>query len=165
MNSTYTDDLPPLSSSDGKLLKTLIENPMRFSQYPDLPVTVSEYLVRFAYPLLFKYSPYWENICLSALTENPKLIRYIDSPTRKLSLVAVSQDGNLLRYIHDQSEDICLAAVKQDGMALMFVQSKTEKICKTALESNGLAIIAVENKTRDLCTLASRTFPLALKLI
>jgi hypothetical protein len=75
-------------------------------------------------------------MCLAAVTHDPKLLSSVANQTEEICIAAVSQHGLLLKDVKLQTEAICLAAVKQRGSALRYVQAQTKSVCNAAVRQD-----------------------------
>jgi 8-oxo-dGTP pyrophosphatase MutT (NUDIX family) len=90
-------------------------------------------------------------LCLAAVQQEGKLLKFVKEQTHEICLTAVSKDGNALQFVKQQTPEICLAAVKQNGDALHYVNEQTQEICLEAVKQNGTALRFVKNISVKVC--------------
>lgn len=133
-----------------------------------------------------------EQVCIEAVTINPRSIMYVNNLTpdvfkaalerdsfiamkcAKLTMelveIAIDYDGTLIQYIPEKTEDtvvfrtndLCLRAVEQNGLALQYIDDQTLTLCLTAVKQNGLALRYCKYKPNYICQEAVANDGLAL---
>jgi len=64
---------------------------------------------------------------LSAVKNNPELIRYIKKPNQEIQLEAVSQDARLIRFIEKPNREVQIIALKQDPSVIEFIKNPSKE--------------------------------------
>lgn len=135
-----------------------------------------------------------EDVCIRAVSANPKCIKYVRDMTPeifKASLqtdafvtmkcakltyelvdIAIDYDGTLIQYIPANSdgeivrtEEMCLRAVEQNGLALQYIDDQSLIMCLAAVKQNGLALKYCKYKPNYICEKALENNGLALYYI
>ena len=101
-------------------------------------------------------------LCLEAVRQDGRMLRYVKDQTPEICLAAVKQNGCALKYVKEQTPEICLEAVRQNGFALEYVKEQNPEICLAAVRQNWKALQYVKEQTRDICLAAVKQDGLAL---
>ena len=107
----------------------------------------------------------YEDICFSAIEQNPYALQYVKKQTENICLAAVKQNGLTLEYVKNQTPKICLVAVKQNGLALKYVKEQTAEICLEAVKKYGIALKYVKEQTHEICLEAIKRNSQAVKYV
>jgi hypothetical protein len=100
-----------------------------------------------------------EDVCLSAVKQNPHSIRFINQPSDALRQAAFEGDASIIKYLNDVSDEMNLESVKRDWQNLRYVKRQTPEICRAALEIEPGALQYVRNQTEEMCLEAIRRNP------
>ena len=65
-----------------------------------------------------------EELCTSAVKQNPRALQYVRNQTEELSIMAVSEDACALRCVNRQTEAVVKAAISKNPSAVVFVDDK-----------------------------------------
>lgn len=64
---------------------------------------------------------------LSAVKNNPELIRYINKPNQEIQISAVSQDAKLIRFIKKPNKEVQITALKKDPSVIEFIKNPSKE--------------------------------------
>lgn len=108
-----------------------------------------------------------DDIFSNYLNRHPKLIKYIENPSKRLREQVIVKYAKAIKYFKKQSDELCLRAVKIDGRALRYVRNKTEYICQEAVIQNGEAIkyVEIEDRSEELIDLALSSNGIAIAYV
>lgn len=87
-----------------------------------------------------------EQVCLAAVKQNGRALKYVNEQTPEICLTAVSTAGTALKYVHEQTPGICLTAVRNDGLALSHVKNQSFVICMAAMTQTRKAFKHIDNE-------------------
>lgn len=96
----------------------------------------------------FKLAPP-ENVCLTAVRQDPHAIRLVQNQTEEMKLEAVSRAGILLEFVKKPSEEVQLEAVRQNGDAIKFVKNPSMRVQLEAVRQRPASIRFVENPSEE----------------
>jgi hypothetical protein len=109
-----------------------------------------------------------EEMCLAAVAQNGRAIKFVKDQTECVCLVAVKKDPCCLKFIKNKTPKICQAAVFKEGKSIRFVPTKlqTEEICIESVRQNGANLKYVSSKflTKSLCLSAIKNYPQAINI-
>lgn len=110
-------------------------------------------------------------ICMEAISRNPWTLQYVPGEVNNyetLCMKAIEQKGKCLKFVKKQTREMCLKAVSSFGGSLSYVKEQDVEICREAIINNKLAIKYVKPELlndivsksiiyEDLQTLANKT--------
>ena len=99
--------------------------------------------------MFLKYIPegrQTEDVCMTAIANNPYALEWVINPTEEMCLKAVSQNGRALKFVKVQTPAICIAAMANTQFALQYVKEyMLPKLCVYA-EDNKISILSMKEE-------------------
>jgi hypothetical protein len=105
------------------------------------------------------------DVCLAAIKQNPKSIRYVKDQTEELCDIVVSQCGYSVQYVRNPTFKNAIRSVKVTPKSLQYLSKKMPELCMLAVVANGDALAFVEEQTDELCFAAVRNYGIALRFV
>lgn len=87
------------------------------------------------------------DICIAAVSNNPKSITYAKYQTDDICSIALNKNSYMFTDILDPSYNICILAIELNPYNLKYINNQTDDMCMYALNINPSVISVIKNQT------------------
>ncbi len=106
-----------------------------------------------------------KELCMSCVSKEGKLLKFIKEQTPELCIAAVRQNGWAFEFVKEQTPELCYEAVSQYADTIKFIKEQTPELCLMAVRNCGSTLQYIKDQTPEICLAAVQEYAKSLEWV